>query len=485
MKTYIGKPNTIHLSDFPKNEFALSPFNYRTVTSKNTNLKTVRSLLEAVSKGFEPGSDSYIGFSDNYFIRISELDDFGFTFDVSKDTKRIIPPDNSQAVASKKDILYQTASNVGNVCIYIGDKGTYFNSHLRKLAFKEDTCYIFAMLKSSFCKEQVDVLGSIKGVDNFREEYLLDTVIPFPSTKNHSEPEKVKELISLIVQNILDKEEQIKAKNNKIDELIEKELKGNQKDKKFKYKFPSISEIKQEGRFDTIPYGKKYKSLIHLVINYKNGIFYINEDNVAPGRTPPDYYFTDKKLKNTFEWVTPRNISKRQLLYKTYIHTENPPSTKKYSLIFSGIRYVGNCFFVESDSELIYCNQNTLIIDQSEKLYEQVFLLCYLSSEVGKQLQLMQRIVGIIPILYTDDFVKIPIPNFPKQKQQEITKKYYNPLPKNKDLNFENYLENEKARNNKIGIFQLNMEILNLREIMEDLVDRIINEEPIEFVLEY
>jgi len=485
MRTYIKKPDVICFSSFSKNEFALSPFNYRSIISKNTNLKTVGNLLESVSKGFEPGSDSYIEFSDNYFIRIGELDDLGFTFDVSRDTKRIIPPDNSQVIALKNDILYQTASNVGNVCIYIGEKGAYFNSHLRKLAFMEDKYYLFAMLKSIFCREQVDVLGSIKGVDNFKEEYLLNTVIPFPSTKNHPKPKKVKELISLIVQNILDKEEQIKAKNNKIDDLIEKELKGNQKDEKFKYKFPSISEIKQEGRFDTIPYSMKYKSLIHSVVNYTNGIFYISEENVAPGRTPPDYYYTDRKLKNTYEWITPKNISKRQLLYKTYIHTENPPSTKKYSLIFSGIRYVGNCYFVESDSEPIYCNQNTLIIDHSEKLYEQIFLLCYLSSKIGKQLQLMQRIVGIVPILYTDDFVKIPIPNFPKKKQQEITKQYYNPLPKNKDLTFKKYLETEKIRNNKIGIFQLNSEVLTLREELEDLVDRIINEETIKLKLKY
>ena len=53
--------------------------------------------------------------------------------------------------------------------------------------------------------------------------------IPFPTTTNHLNPEKVEALVSLIVQNIIDKEEQIKIKNKQIDELIEKELRDNQK----------------------------------------------------------------------------------------------------------------------------------------------------------------------------------------------------------------------------------------------------------------
>lgn len=42
---------------------------------------------------------------------------------------------------------------------------------------------------------------------------------------------------------MIDKERQIRAKNEEIDGLIEKELVENQKDRKFEYKFPRISEI--------------------------------------------------------------------------------------------------------------------------------------------------------------------------------------------------------------------------------------------------
>ena len=40
-------------------------------------------------------------------------------------------------------------------------------------------------------------------------------------------------------------------------------------------------------------------------------------------------------------------------------------------------------------------------------------------------------------------------------------------------------------RNNKIGIFQLNMEILKLRAIMEYSVDKIVNGNEISMIFEY
>lgn len=72
-------------------------------------------------------------------------------------------------------------------------------------------------------------------------EYFNDLKIPFLTQKNNSNPEKVKELISLIMQNIIDKESQIKIKNKKIDKLIENELTENQKAEKFEYQLPMKS----------------------------------------------------------------------------------------------------------------------------------------------------------------------------------------------------------------------------------------------------
>ena len=84
-----------------------------------------------------------------------------------------------------------------------------------------------------------------------------------------------------------------------------------------------------------------------------------------------------------------------------------------------------------------------------------------------------------------DILTKFLIPNFPDLKQQEIAKEYYNKIDKNQNLTLESYLEKETTRNQQIGIFQLNMEIFSLREKLEDLIDKIINDSPIEISWSY
>ncbi len=480
MYNYIYKPKTINSSHFKNNEFALSPFNYRKTVFKNNNTYTLENLLNnKIYKGFEPGTTSYIGFSDNYFIRISDLDDLNLTFDITEDTKKIIPPSSDEDLINKYDILYQSASNEGNVCIYLGDKPAYYNSHLRKLLFNEDKFYIFALLKSNVGKQQVEVLGSIKGMDNFKENYLLNTVIPYPNKKNHEFPNKVKFLVSQITQNIINKEEQIKNKNLQIDELIEAEIKSNQKENLFSYEYPTINKIKYESRMDTVLYEKEYTSLEFLVLNYINDVFFLKPEHVSPGKTPKDYYFTSKKQNNTYLWVTPKNMARRQLLYNTYIYSSKPSNTKKHSLIFTGVRYVGNCFFVDNLSEPVYCNQNTLVINYSSNIIDQLYLLCYLSSNIGRNMQLMQRIKGIVPILYKADLVKIPIPNFPINIRTKLSRLYYNPVHKDNNIALEEYLAKEIDYNQQLGIYQLNMEILDLRNKLNELIDKIANEKPI------
>ena len=237
--------------------------------------------------------------------------------------------------------------------LYNGKKA-FYNSHIRKLELKKDKYYIFAVLKSKFGKEQVDVTGSIKGVDNFREEYLLNTKISFPTTKNNPSPENIEKLVSVIVQNIIDKEEQIRAKNKLIDEKIEQELRENQKENSFSYAYPKINEIKEEERFDTGLFETEYKEYEFLLKNYGNGYYFLDPTKISPGVTPKDYHFSDSKRSIYFsDWVTPKNIGGRQLLFNAYIYTKTKSKVKKFSLVINGIRYVGNGIFVE-EGQTIY-----------------------------------------------------------------------------------------------------------------------------------
>ncbi len=100
-------------------------------------------------------------------------------------------------------------------------------------------------------------------------------------------------------------------------------------------------------------------------------------------------------------------------------------------------------------------------------------------------MQLAQRVLGVVPILYTSDLIKIPIPKFPNDRQKVISEVFYNSKVKSEGLTFRNYLEKEKKRNEKIGIFQLNNEAHSLRNTLENLVDQIINEKPVKISFLY
>lgn len=498
MKSYIIKPKSVKKSEMLRNEYSFSGFSYRFVESKNKNYFLLGSneILDKNVKGFEPGSKEYIDFSENYFVRISEMDNLNFTFATSKDTKKIRPVENSNKskIINQGDVCYQTASNVGNVCIYDGKKA-FYNSHIRKLAFKKNKHYIFAILKSAFGKEQVDVSGSIKGVDNFREEYLLNTKIPFPTKANHQNPEKVETLVSLIVQNIIDKEEQIKLKNKQIDELIEKELKENQKVEKFSYNYPRISEIREETRLDTGLYEREFKEEEYLIENYHNGFsgIFDLEYEISRGQNLQVSniglsFYSDQPKKNFYKLILSKYLTGRTFEKISYLGNAKKLKTiKKGDIIFSCRGEMGRCvIFPETTSNTITNIDNVHISSDNRTITEKLFLFCFLGYLKQKDILDSIACTGSGAPSFTQyQFSKLKIPNFPESKQQEIAKLYYNPLEKNKDLSLENYLQKEQVRNREVGIFQLNMEIFKLREQLEDLVHKIVMEEKIELRFEY
>ncbi len=67
-----------------------------------------------------------------------------------------------------------------------------------------------------------------------------------------------------------------------------------------------------------------------------------------------------------------------------------------------------------------------------------------------------------------------------KQKQKEIAKSYYNKVDGLANISLDNYLAEHKKRNQKLGIFQLNIEIFVLKEKLENLVDKIVMDEKID-----
>lgn len=486
MRTYIEKPKIINISQV-KEKKSLSSFSYRKICFKNYNIVLLKNLLKENKKWFEPWSDNYVNFGKNYFVRITEMDVLNNTFTISEKTNKIIAFEWKNFIENW-DICFQTASNVWNVNFYFWPKA-YFNSHIRKISF-DKKYYIFSILKSSFWKNQVDIWGSIKWVDNFNNKLLENIKIPFPSKNNHQEPEKIENLVSLITQNIIDKEEQIKLKNKIIDEKIEKELRENQISWKYEYCFPTISWIRETSRLDTWLYWQKFKEFYSLVENYKYWYWNIEElwfktkkwPNLAISVIWTSIYSDEKINKNFKKLILSKDVTEEWWIknIKYIWNKKNLPTLKQYDFMLFARWDIGRVLFI--DDSLVWATSNFDVFFITSKLpyFKNIFLLNYFKFLKTHNFWEYFWVWGSWAPSLTDYFLKkLKIPNFPEEKQQEIASLYYNKVEKNIDLTFENYLEKEKKRNSELWIFQLNMELFELRETLENLIDKIIMDKEI------
>lgn len=135
---------------------------------------------------------------------------------------------------------------------------------------------------------------------------------------------------------------------------------------------------------------------------------------------------------------------------------------------------VGRSFFFDEMPNTI-TNIHPWIItakDKSRPRYETVFLSLFISylRNVGYLEKIMDKSNGGgLKKNHVDKWIKIPC--FPDKMQEEIASYYYNSV---KPLGDGATLAEMKARNADLGIFQLNIEILALREHLSDVVRDIV-----------
>ncbi len=489
MKSYIIKPKSVRKSEILEKQYAFASSKYHHIFIKNKNGKTIEDLREESFLGKNPVQVTVK--SDFKMLKISSSEEQFFKTNLSEvaSTKPF-----SYKLENGNWIFFATRGSVQKIS-FLNIKNNENIIHSNNMyAVKINNTLLFyclAFLKSKLLVDYAKTVSHGGTISEFLPHQILNFKIPFPTIANNKNPEKVEEFASLVVQNIIDKEEQIKLKNNQIDELIEKELKENQKAESFSYGYPRISEIKEETRLDTGIYEREFKEIDFLIRNYKDGYFQIPLDKFKSGSTPKIRIFDPQNKK--YKWVTPTlitdegnyqpsttiNMDTKNNLSKDCILIINRTSKGKKG------EYVGiTCFYEVETLGLGQHNQGLYQIKDYSKT-EKLFITCLLNSKTYRKLCGCVAIGSKMKEMKSYDFAFLKFPSFSEKKQQEVSNLYYSPIEKNINLTLENYLEKEKTRNAEAGIFQLNMEIFSLREQLEDLVHKIVMEEPIEIRLEY
>lgn len=493
MKSYIIKPKSVKKSEIVSKYYSFLPSEHRKVEIFNKKQETIQNLVEFEDVGSQIDVHEYLTFDSRHYLgTISCMN--SLIYDETRGEK--ISP-NIHKKSSKKikkgDVIISRNASLGKLAFVNNDSKIILNGGLSLLRFQEKyKYYATAFFIVEYGAEYLTCLTSGGGTQqNAKRQNLLDVPVPFPTTANHSNPEKVENLVSLIVQNIINKEEQIKLKNKQIDELIEKELKDNQKVGSFSYKYPRISEIREETRLDTGLYEREFKQIDFLIRNYEGGFFrLLSKYKASRGQNLQisnigESIYSDNEKPNFYRLFTNVELTDDRTIsgYRWLGNKNKLNLIPKKTIFLSADGTVGRCIYI-SDAGRTITNihpWNINKIEQDDKEYDDVFVAMFLGYLYNKNYY--EKIKdkangGGIKLNHLERYLQIP--NFPESKQQEIAKLYYNPLEKNKDLDLENYLEKEQTRNRDIGIFQLNMEIFAIREQLEDLVHKIVMEEKIE-----
>lgn len=489
MKRYYIEPKSFNIKNIANKEFCKYSFSakdYRKLVLNNSNTKPLLEFVSTEFTGREISSENYIKKSKHRFLKTVNI---GSWFCLDEESIEYCIP-VSKVYPQKWDILIAkdgAGKGLGEVVIYNKENSSKLDSisagtHCIRID-DDKRFYILGLLKSNHFKTFMDLNTAQGSTIRHSKKMALNYPVTFPSRNNNPNPKSIEKVVSLIVQNIIDKEEQIQIKNKKINGLIETELRENQKNgKPFIYSYPRIAQIRDETRLDTGLYEKEHKEIKFLIENYKNGLFNLLEKDLKGGHTPKKRFFGLGSL-----WLTPTDCKKGIIKQINLIKTLEYNLDNDCLVIVNRSNVAETVLFEKGIFKIGHHNQGMYrVLISKDNFNKRIFTLCWFNSRIFQQYVSYLSTGATFKEIRIEDITKKSyIPLFPENKQKEIAKEYYSKIEKNLNLTLNNYLEIEKQRNRKLGIFQLNMEIFKLREKLDAIINKMIRDKEISVNLNY
>lgn len=496
---FLINPKNIKISDIKNKEYSLHPNEHKNVIIKNKNLVSIKDIVDFEDVGKQIDTSNYVNFTSDYYLgTISCMNNLIFD---SKKSENItsLEFENSKKKLNKNDLVISRNATLGKISIIKDNINLILNGGLSYLRINNELLRYYFMsffivdFGASILKLKTSGGGTQK---NAKKEDLLNMEIPFPTKENNNNPEDVKQMVSLIVQNIIDKEEQIKNKNKNIDYKIKNEINNTGLIENF-INTKKISYLKDNNyKMDSGIYGELVSEVNIMIERYKGGHFLLNEyynysrgQNLQVSQIGESIY--SKDINNKFYKLVTNVEMQDNRTISGFRYLGNPNKLKtlpKNGILFAADgAIVGRSFFFDYLENTI-TNLHPWVItskDKNTEIYNIVYVSLFLSylKNIGYLDKIKDKSNGGgLKGEHLEKWIKIP--NFEKTVKQDIAKEYYNLISKN-NLNFENYLQKEKSRNKEIGIYQLNMELFSLKEKLNDIVGKIVMNEKIDIDLEY
>lgn len=475
----------------------LAPSQLEVLAFPNHNFKFVKDFLTRKlvksDNGHEVGSTNYISQSPKKFFKAKALTSTSYLPDFTPGSTEFIRPQVFVDYGLKKDdILISKDSNIGEVIILDKDYPDHMPSGaIYRLPVEENKYYLLAFMKSSVVKDQLDTMVPKGATIRHAKTLFLDCKVPLPNQTNADE---VIAYVENMMRLIIDKEKAIQEKKLAINNLIDHEL-GMDDDSDFTYKSTILSDLLHEKRLDTGLYGKEYQKVYNKIINYRHGhktLKRLGYDIVRGqnlqisniGRSiytdvpTPDFY----KLilsKDFTEWMT----------YTRNSYIGNPKALrtiKQGDVIFSCRGDLGRVVvFCENQDGYITNIDNVHIRNKSASNTDNIF--------IGSFLLHLRSLDWLSKIAITgsgaDSFTKyqfsyIKIPNFPDGIKLKIANLFYHSLPL-PAFDASNVVGTHREWNDTVGIYDLDKAVKAIQSRLDEVIDNITNNIPVDIVYDF
>ncbi len=490
---YIKTPSKTLFSDIVKNRYSLSASQYRKFEIKNKNTLKVSDFLERplnnCDLGYEVGSDSYCDSGTKKFIKTKALQEESFLLqENSESIETVVPQVFVQKDLKCGDIIISKDSNVGEVIILEKDYPDYMMSGaLYRLPNPNYKYYLLAMLKNQLVREQINFMVPRGSTIRHGKTIFLNCKIPIPNNNMKI----VMEYVETLTKAIINKEILIKSLYEKAIDLIRNQILNNQNhENEYSYTYPSIKEIKSLSRLDSALYSDDYKKKTYMINNcafkpqkicslvgtpYRGQNLQVSNigESIYSDVCNPKFY-TLIKPTNILETGIPKKVE--------YIGNVNKLSCLHAGDVVFGAEGTFRSFVVIEESERIITNIHGIVFPQKKHDYKKGIVLKFMLDYYREQGILQACAVGgnggSLAIQYLE---LLNFPSFSENIENKLSNCYYSGC---KDYNdnwksIKEFLEYDSLYNSKAGIYELNKSKNILQNKLNEVIEKIANDEPI------
>lgn len=492
---YIKIPNAISFNSIVEKDYTLSSSQYMDLIMPNKNFLFVRDFLnrklQRTDLGVEVGSLNYIGQSTHYFVRTKALQSHSFLPEITSETALSIMPNSFVKMNLKEgDLLISKDSNIGEAVILDKDYANFMLSGaIYRLPVTEKKYYLLAFIKHSIFREQLDFMVPKGATIRHAKTMFLDCKIPMPNEN----ADEVIHFVEVLTQAIINKEKLIKERHENILKAIETELLENQKPNKFSFELPRINELETVGRLDTGLYNLDFKKLDFLITNYSNGSSKLKDLKYKPLRGPNlaisiigvTHYSIKRISEKFYKLIQPTDLSEYGTLQtERYFGNINEIQLlKKGDILFGAEGNIGKVYVNIDINEKSVTNFHGMsITNEFVDLYNKCFIACYIKWLRNKKYFNFYSTGGQGGSFGVEKTENIKVPNFPEIKQDEIAKLYHNVESAYQADTFTlaNFLDKDNEYNQQAGIYELDKTAKQLKEILNQTIDNIVNDKEID-----